>query len=196
MNLIPVGAQEAGQAETDDARQVQALIERVSIKTPAELETAVHWTKEIKAKSKELDEKRKSFLEPLREATTRINEFFKPAIEALDAAEATIKERIVGFIEDRGLAQDKLLAEVETSANREALLTHVAALEVPKIKGLSIRSNWTGEVTDEAALLQWAVENKRTEFLQINVKALQAVGKAFAIPGWRAFQKRIVAIGK
>lgn len=185
---------------TTDAENALGLIEQLSIASPEDLDTAVTWTAEVKKKFTEIDEKRKSWVDPLRAVIDDINATFKPALDALKTAEKTIKNSISGYVNESSEKRDALLAEAGSKSNgsQTALLEKADELIPPKIKGLSIREKWTGEIFDMDTLLDWIIENDRYDLLVPNVKALESVtktaGRDPGIPGWRAYRSNVVAI--
>lgn len=190
------------QAESEDASKVSALIAGKEIRDDDGLREAVAWTAEIKSKWAEVDEKRKGFTDPLRRVIDEINAFFRPALESLKEAEAGLKAKILEHVEGRLQGRKEALAEVAGMpdvAKRAIIVQHAEALLPPKISGLSIRESWTGELVDPLATIDWCI-TEHQELLLVHVKGLEALTKAAGrdpgIPGWRAFVKQTVAIGK
>ena len=185
---------------TKDAEKVTDLIKRTMVEDDAAMEVAVQMAAEIKDKYKEVDEKRKSWVDPLRMVVDDINRTFKPALEKLKEAEAAIKAKISGYVTNSLAKRDALLSEVQATPAEErgALIEKANALEPRKVSGLAVKESWTGEVEDPAALVKWAVDNGRLELLSVNEKALKAITKSGGrdpqIPGWRAFADRSVAV--
>jgi len=191
----------AAEPEVADARRAAELIDRMCITTNAELQVATSWIAEIKTKAEEVDAKRRGFVDPLNGVIKQINDFFRPALDSLKAAEAALKGKIQTHVSDNLEQRDQLLAQVADTDHygaRAELITKASALVPEKVDGLSIRESWTGEVSDAAMLMDWAIANRRHDLLLINEKALAALTKAAGrdpvIPGWRAIVKRTVAV--
>ncbi len=199
---IPSSADIAAVAnpEIADATQAEALVRAHQITAIEGTRTAVTWIAEIKMKREEVDAKRRSFVDPLKKVISDIDAFFKPALERLDAAEREMKAKIIEFTTASLAERDRVLGAVSDAAPEEqtALVKRAEALTPPRVDGLSVRDNWTGEVQDAELLKAWAIENGRLELLQVNEKALIALTKAAGadpkVPGWLATNKRIVAV--
>lgn len=185
---------------TSDAEKALELIESLSVTTHADLETAVVWTAEVKSKFDEIDGKRKSWVDPLRAVIDDINATFKPALDSLKKAEKSIKASISDYVNENAEKRNALLAEAggKTNGSQLALLEKADQYLPPKIKGMSIREKWTGEIYDADALLDFIIENDRYDLLMPNIKALESLTKAAGrdpgIPGWNAYQSNVVAI--
>ena len=190
----------AAAPEVADAQACEALIARTSVSTDAELQVAISWIAEIKRKAEAVDEKRRSFVDPLRRVIDEINEFFRPALDSLKGAETVLKGKVSEHMEACEAQRRNLLAQVAGAepGDRTALVEAAGATTPAKVEGMSVRETWTGEVSDAAALTQWIVVNRRFELLSINERALvaltQAAGRDPAIPGWTATLKRTVAV--
>lgn len=187
-------------AEETEASESANLIKRLDIQSHAALQLALGWTAEVKEKIDELEAKRCSFVDPLRESMAAINGFFKPAIESLKDAESALKNKIAGYSTACVQKRDKLLASVEAApeSERAAIIQASEATEPPKLAGLSIRETWSGSIVDVNALIDWAVSNNRRELLNVDVGSLVAITKAKncdpGIPGWKAEKKTSVAV--
>ena len=183
-----------------DAEKVTALIAATVVEDDAAMEAAVAMAAEIKDRHREVDEKRKSWTDPLRMVIDDINTTFRPALEALKEAEAAIKAKVSGYVSTSMARRDHILATVHAAPpeKREALVERADALVPKKVSGLSVRGGWTGEVLDRGAVVKWAVDNGRLELLSVDEKALKAITKSAGrdpgIPGWRAFADRSVAV--
>jgi len=195
-----VELQKASQPENEMAAQVVDFVERREIASNKQLEAALKHTAEIKSHFKEVDGKRRSFIDPLHAVVDNINEFFKPALDGLDKAEKILKKKIAGFVEESATKRDEVLASVANlpENQRPQAIEKAEELMPPKLAGLSFRETWTGEVENAAALMDWAIKNERTEFLKISDKPLKEATKSLGrdplIPGWKAYAKRTTVV--
>ncbi len=136
-----------------------------------------------------LDEKRKSWVEPLKRVAADIDAEFRPVLKALKEAEERIKDRLGGRAVDVAEKKSGLLREAaalsakgdEKGAKLKLAAAHATA--VPVVEGVGVSAYWTGEVLDPALLPR--------EYLMPDLKKLEAVTEATAgdpkIAGWRAF---------
>jgi len=196
-----IDVQAAAQPAAEEASQVSSECLKFEVNSNKALETAVVWIAMIKNHSKVLEEKRKSFTAPLREALDRINAFFKPASEALALAEMTLKNKVSKYSIDAAVERDKVLAAVDPNDGidaKQAALVKADSLQVPKFPGFSLRETWQGKVTDNRALVKWAVENGRLDLLVAEHKPLIAQAKKDdrdpGVPGFKASKVRTVVI--
>lgn len=179
-------------ANTAEASKVSDLVARTSVHDNRTMETAVQWVAEVKTQRDAIDTKRRSWVEPLNAVVKDINNSFRPAIEGLKAAEQALKDKISAHVSSSLAQRDALLVEVQATpaASRPAVMAQVATLAVAEVKGLSIRENWTGSVTDREALIDWCLANDRRDLLGVNEKSLKAATKALGrdpgITGWTA----------
>ncbi len=173
----------------------------VAIESNDAMKNGVGVLAEIKTKYKEVDAKRRSFIDPLGEVIDKINAEFSPALDALAGAEKVLKKKVAGFVESRHAERDALIAEVQNQdaqADRVALIERAEAKIPPKVSGLSVRELWGGKVIDKEALVRWAIENDRIDLLKVDEPMLKqmtkSAGRDPGIPGWVAECKRSVAI--
>jgi hypothetical protein len=82
--------------------------------------------KEIKAKAKELEEKRTGIVKPMNEAVKRVNEFFKAPLQFLTDAEAAIKKSMITYDNE----QARLLREQQAKLQEEARKEQVRIAEL------------------------------------------------------------------
>lgn len=203
MSALPklTDAARAAKVEVDKAEEIQALtLEGAPIISKSGMENAVVAIAEIRTNHDEVDTKRKSFVNPLKQVIKDIDEFFKPALNALKTAENDLKKKVEVFTTSSLERRDETLKKVSKATDvavKESLLSKAEDLVPPKVKGLSIRENWTGEIVDEKKLINWAIKNS-PDLLQINEKALKALTKAAGrdpeIPGWLAKANRSAVV--
>ncbi len=190
-----IQAKAAAQNIGNDTDKSLSFVSKLVLQKQADLVFAVRAAAEIKTEFAEVDEKRKEFVDPLKEIvkTTdkvikKIDAFFKPALEGLATCEKLIKKKISAYADDQQQQRDDLLREVEsaqTAAERSDLIAKAELHIVEKVSGLQFRSGWEGEVVDASLLPR--------EYLVPDLKTLKALTKAKGgnpnIPGWKAWPK-------
>jgi len=85
-----------------------------------DLEVAADWLSAIKAKYKELEEKRKSLTKPLDESKKRIMDFFRRPLEVLDRAERGIKKGVTAWHEAQERRREEDNRRIAEQARLEA----------------------------------------------------------------------------
>jgi hypothetical protein len=191
------------QEDIADVQQAAIFVEDVSIVSDEQMQNGTRILAELKNKYKEIETKKKSFTQPLKQVVKELDQFFKPALDSLKKAEAIVKDKISACVEEREVARGKLLQQVrhktpEQKNEVEEIIKQADALAIPKIDGLSVREKWTGDLVSNQAAVQWAMDNGRAELLTIDVKSLEALtiaqdGKV-DIPGWKPYKKSTVVI--
>lgn len=94
---------------TREAEKLSEAVYAVKIRSDADLNVATEKLSEIKKMSREIDKRRKSFVDPLNGVVKDINAQFKNPLDRLKDAEALIKEAMV-----------KYQAKVEARAQKKA----------------------------------------------------------------------------
>lgn len=167
-----------------DAEKVVELIEEMAVTNDTQYETAAEMCADVITQAKEIDEKRRLFVDPLNGVVKDLNNFFRPALDHLDTCEKTLKKKLSGYVVGEAKIRNDLLEKVseEDPSTSEALIEQADNHVPPKIAGLSMRVTWTGEVVDAAKIPK--------EYLIPDVKALKALTKAKdgdpGIAGWKA----------
>jgi hypothetical protein len=188
---IPSSA-EVSSFTAEQSREDEGLVEQLdalAIRKATDLDFAAGLLREIAARHDALDGKRRSWVDPLNRVVKDINATFKPLLDALKRAEATVKEKIGKFHVEAERERSKMLAEAgraseSNPAKAERLIERAELLDVPKVDGVGVKMVWTGEVVDASLIPR--------EFLSPDVKKLLAVTEAGGsdpkIPGWRAWE--------
>jgi len=195
----PIDVASAAKAPAQDAQKVVQLVEAQPIKKHADLELAVSWIAAIKKQLIEVETKRKSFTEPLKQVVAELESFFKIPEDSLKASEAALKTKIFDYVDNNISKRDKLLTEISESKSidtKQKLLSRVEKLEIPKVPGLSVRETKGGEVIDANQIKSWAIENNLLDLLMPDTKAIKAYTKAIdcEIPGWQNTIKKTPVI--
>lgn len=188
----------AGDLESDhaDARSALVCAGDLALATDADAEFAGEIVREVKAKHRELDDRRKQVVAPLNEVVRTINSWFKPPMEELERVERVIKTKIAEFVRKREEeARDALAraAEAATSTEAEQALSALAALAGPPT-GTSVRMQWKWRITDEASVPRAFLSvdaGKVTSHLRGSVKDQ---GAPEPVAGLEFYQEPIVAV--
>jgi hypothetical protein len=188
---------ESDLADIDEAAE---LVNVMEVRTQQDLVMAVQMTATVKESYKEIDDKRETWVKPLKAVISDINATFSPALAALEAAESILKKKIENCIEENEKKRIELLTMIfDTPEDKRGDVLAVAeACTMDKVPGLSIRRPWKGEVVDRLVIIQWAIKTGQLQFLEVNEKALNALTTELKgqidVPGWEAKEKRVVAI--
>lgn len=184
------------------ARTVRTAAVSISVTTPAEYETAGQMLVAIKGRIKEVEEKRKSWVEPLNKTVKSINAFFKPVItewevvvEGLKVAmlayqQVAAAEKTKAFEAAKQLAMQGIITGTGIDAAQYQQLAATASAHAPAAAGISAREHWSWRVVDATKVPR--------EYLGIDVTKVNAAvhtGKgATSIPGIEVFRDDIMAV--
>ncbi len=168
-----------------DAEKTHEFIGEMTVASAPQYEAAASICADIITQAKEIDAKRREFVDPLNEVVKNLNAFFKPPLEWLDKCEAILKKKLVLFVNSEAEKRDQLLLQAgqqNDSDLSEALIEQAEIHAIPKVTGVSMRTIWKGEVVDADKIPR--------EYLIPDLKVLNALTKAKAgdpgIPGWKA----------
>lgn len=189
---IPSSAEVASMvtAEKTEVDELKNYLDAVKIEGQADLDFAAEALRSVAEKHDAIDEKRKSWVNPLNRVTRDINATFKPVLDVLKRAESGLKRKIGEYHVKAERERLALLEQASKAASKnspkkaEALIEKADLLDVEQIDGLGVSMAWSGEVVDATKIPR--------EYLVPDVKKLLAVttagGSDPKIPGWRAFQ--------
>ena len=196
------------------------LAEQFPVTSPDAYICAADEIKSIKRQHKELDALRKSIVKPLDEARARIQTLFKPALDYLDRAEATIERKMLDYrAAEQRAAQEAARAEAERlRAEQEALATmaekcgdpetaedlrgqhvHVPVAAPVAAEGTWTTTRWHAELTDIIALCKAVADGTApAELVQLNQPAANrmasALRDAVSYPGLRFVSTTSLAV--
>jgi hypothetical protein len=158
------------------AKHMLAGAQELTVDNVAQLEGVSMFARSVSTKRKEIDAERKAVTQPLNAAVKRINGWFKPALETLQATEDHCRKLIGDYHLRQKAEQDRQFREAQeamASGNvdgaSEALASSSAAAP-GKAAGTSARVRWRAVVRDAGLVPR--------EFLQVNLAALDAVARA------------------
>lgn len=186
--------------DIDDINAATAFIDDLTVENRPDLEVAVQMTATLKESLAEVDAKRMNWTAPLNKVVDDINATFSPAITALKNAEKKLKSKIDACIKKNQQQRDAILEQVASASDSERndLLARADQFVIDKIPGLSIRETTTWKVTEERAIIEYAIENGMLQLLSVDTKALKNITKDLKektnIPGWECAKKTTIAI--
>jgi len=176
---------------------------------------AGNWLKQIKSKTKELDDLRKSMTKPLDDSKKAIMAFFKPPMERLSTAEVSIKRGMVAYaqIEEKKRVeaeeklrkeQEKLLekADIAAAAGKEKraekfeekaeMMVTTVQSTVQKVAGIQFRKVWRYNIINEKLIPR--------EYLMVDEKKLGELARTEKenanVPGVEFYADDVLAAGR
>ena len=105
--------------------------------------------RDVKARHKFIEEKRKEITGPMNDALRAVNNLFRPPRERFEELERLLKAKIARYLEAKAqanVAALQLAAAAPTPAVAQQAIAQVAPVEPPR--GVSVRYVWAFEVTD------------------------------------------------
>lgn len=170
-------------------------IDALDVSDQEGLELANEVLREVKRRTKVLEEKESEIVDPMNKALKAVRSLFGPPKKVLAQFEKTIKVKIAAAMEenyDKGRAALKAAAAASISgdeATAEKLMAEARELELQPVQGLSFRHTWDVEVVDYVKIPR--------EYLAFDkAAALEAIREAdgkVEIPGLRVVRKTSVA---
>lgn len=192
---------------TKDANGVLSFVTAIVITDDQTYAMAADELKDVKAKYKALEDKRKAITQPIDTAKKEVMDLFRAPLATLEQAESALKRAMLDYtteqrriaaeaqkkLDEAAAAERKKLAEqaeqaaasgnealAETlAATSQVLVAPVIQTEPAKQSGISTRTNWKAEVVSKAELVAHVAANPDLlELLDINQKALDAMARA------------------
>jgi len=144
--------QQAGDLDAEHREMVATLreLDTFTVASDEDSTFAADMIREVKAKHRELDERRKEVTGPLNATVKTINGWFKPALDALESAERKLKGKVAEFVQERERQTRAALAAAAAAATaQEATAALVAAPQAAALpSGMSMRMVWKYRFTD------------------------------------------------
>jgi len=169
----------------NDAEKSYNFFKKMTVGNGPEYEAAASMCADVISQAKELDGKRREFVDPLNSVVKNLNAFFKPALDYLDKCEEVLKKKLVSFMTTEAEKRDQLLLQAGDQDNTELSEELIEQAEVhvpPKVLGVSMRTTWKGKVVD--------ADKIPAQYMIPDLKTLNALTKAKGadpnIPGWVA----------
>ncbi len=177
------------------------------IDSPIMYEMAGEELKTIKAKFKELEDRRKKITAPMDKAKKEVMDLFRKPLEMLEQAEAALKRTMLDYTsEQRRIAAEaqrkaeeaaanerKRMAEQAQAAERtgdvatsvaltaasEMIVAPTVQMEPAKVGGISTRTIWSATVTDKIAYLKHVIDHPELlDTIDISMKPLNQMASA------------------
>ena len=169
--------------ERKSAQEALALVQSFPLDSPNDREDAGRFLGLVAERLGQLEEQRKSVITPLNEVVRRINSWFKPVRETLEAVDKSLRHRVSESLLAARARQDQALALVQAGAGEapaEALSLAHAPLAVVS-DNVSVREKWVWELTDPGLLpdAYW-MRVVNTAMIDAQVKSM---GQAALVPG-------------
>lgn len=148
--------QQAGDLDAEHREMVATLreLDTFTIATDEDSAFAADMIREVKAKHKELDERRKEVTGPLNTTIRTINSWFKPALDALESAEKKLKSKVALYMQDCEARAREAIAAAAAAENAQEATLALAAAPPPAAmpQGVSMRKVWKYRIVDESAV--------------------------------------------
>lgn len=147
--------QQAGDLDAEHREMVATLreLDTFTVASDEDSTFAADMIREVKAKHKELDERRKEVTQPLNATVKTINGWFKPALEALETAERKLKSKVALYMQESARkAQEALALVAAAETAEEATVALAASVPAAMPQGVSMRMIWRFRIVDESAV--------------------------------------------
>jgi hypothetical protein len=156
MNDLTPYRKQAGDLDGEHAATVAALreLDTFTVANDEDSAFAADLIREVKAKHKELDDRRKEVTGPLNTTVKTINGWFKPALDALENAEKKLKAKVALYMTEREKAAREALALAAAAQTAQEATAALAAAPTPAAmpQGVSMRMIWKFRIVDESAV--------------------------------------------
>jgi len=156
MNDLTPYRKQAGDLDGEHAATVAALreLDTFTVTSDEDSAFAADLIREVRAKHKELDDRRKEVTGPLNGTVKTINGWFKPALDALENAEKKLKAKVALYMTEREKAAREALALAAAAQTAQEATAALAAAPAPAAmpQGVSMRTVWRWRVTDAQAV--------------------------------------------
>lgn len=161
---------------------LQPKVKSLLINSDDQLSKAYDILKEIKEKSKALDNDRKLIVKPINDSVKRINALYNKPIDALEEIEAQIKRGILNYQNECERKQRELEAKKQKEYDKKGLDLEVVPKIVNKVQAFSsghVRKNYSAKVIDPKLIPQeyWVID-----YAKLNGVAA-ALKESFNVPG-------------
>ena len=162
-------SKDRAQTASGEAQAMLTLITGYVIHTQEEYEQCAELVKEIQGKIKLLDEERKVTVTPLNDEVKRINDWYRPALDALKQVKDRGLKVMGEYVLEKKREEARLLQEAQEAAQKvlatapdvrggmepaAALVAQAAATAPTKVQGVSDRPVWKWSVVDAEALVR------------------------------------------
>jgi predicted phage tail protein len=187
---------------------IEASVAAITIDSPEMYEIAGSELKDVKAKLKLYDDRRKQITKPLDDAKKSVMALFSPFVERMERAERDIKnamsiywnaeekKRLLAQAEaDRLAREERERAEKEakalekagkteeaqaTRAIAETTMAPTVVTEAPKVAGVAMAKTWVGSVADIKSMLHYIADHEELHGLvEFRQRALNDLARTY-----------------
>jgi len=147
--------QQAGDLDGEHREMVATLreLDTFVVSNDEDSTFAADMIREVKAKHRDLDERRKEVTQPLNATVKTINGWFKPALDALETAEKKLKAKVALYMQESARkAQEALALAAIAPTIEEATVALAASMPAAMPQGVSMRMIWKFRIVDESAI--------------------------------------------
>ena len=216
---LEVQTQAVQDLDKDVGRMVE-IYEGYEVANATDYEAAARDLKAIKAMISKVEEERFAITRPMDAAKKAVMDFFRPFTDRLTRAEGNVKRALTTWkTEQDRIAQEKARKEQERARKEREKLEKQAEKaraqgkeeraqtledraetvtaapvesEAPKVKGISTRTVWKFEVTDESQVPREYLSVDHTKIGGV----VRALKNAANIPGVRVYSEETMSAGK
>jgi hypothetical protein len=180
-------AQQEASAQFATAVEWSALLQSFTISTDEQQEQVAGVLRDVKARYRAIEERRKEITGPLNAALKSVNDLFRPPREKFEALERVLKSKITAYLDQKARANTAALQAASVASTPEQAQQSLATVApVAPPEGVSVRHVWKFEVTDPDAVPR--------QYCSPDGKKIGAVDPTTtAIPGVRFFQEPVVS---
>lgn len=192
--------QQAGDLDGEHKQVSTALreLDAFEVRSNEDSEFAADLIRDVKAKHKELDERRKEVTQPLNTTVRTINSWFKPALDALEQAERKLKAKVALYVQDcerKAREAIALAAAAETEEEASKALAEAPAIAAMP-QGVSMRMAWKWKIVDESKIPAYLCSPDMNKIAAEIRGSLQDTGGPSEIPGVEFWQEPVMTVRK
>lgn len=166
---LTIYRQQAGDLDNEHREHLAALreLDTFTVANDDDSAFAADLIREVKAKHKELDDRRKEVTGPLNQTVKTINGWFKPALDTLESAEKKLKAKVALYLTEREAKAREALALAAAAQTAQEASAALASAPAPAAmpQGMSMRQIWKWRIVDESAVPRsfCAVDSSRVD---------------------------------
>tara|TARA_R110000751_G_scaffold48916_1_gene108693 strand:- start:462 stop:1046 length:585 start_codon:yes stop_codon:yes gene_type:complete len=186
MNLE--NAELQAQQRTSEALEWSGASQDVVIQDTEQYDFVAKCAVEVRGKYKEVEGQRTAITKPMLEAKRQVDNFFKPALNALKSAEVSFKGSMAAYHREVEAKRQAALDAAQTAEGDELVeALAVVSQAAPKTKGTYAKDTIEPILEDESKLPR--------EYLMPDMQKIRAAAKAgIGIPGVRLERKTSIVV--
>lgn len=187
--IVKAEAEQAAREATSVADEWLEVARVTEIETVEEYNGAGDLLKQVKARYRQIEARRKEITKPLNDALASVNDLFRQPREKLLELEALLKGKIAGYAAAKANANSSAIEAARAASTPEEASVELAKIQFADTpKNIGIRPTWKFEVTDPELVPR--------EFCSPDLKKIAAVPAMTPIAGVRWFQESVVTVRK